>query len=186
MSRFEDANWDNTEQEALRNGIYTCFYTNACPQVVALNRAGGLWGKLEKAVLEKGIKTEKGKQARMTVLNGPIFSEEKDRIFKGVRIPMEYFKIVLWLTDDNQLKATGFKLSQETLVNDIRFDESMRLDAEALDIDKDVVFKQCQCSIKKLSDLTHIDFKHLEPFDTFVPNNESDEMLIVDTESIVL
>ncbi len=186
MSRFEDANWDNTKQEALRNGIYTCFYTNACPQVVALNRAGGLWGKLEKAVLEKGVKDEQGRQARMTVFNGPIFNEEKDRIFKGVKIPMEYYKIIVWLTDDNKLRATAFKLSQETLVDDIRFDESMRIDEEALDIDKDLVFKHFQCSIKKLGKLTHIDFKHLEPFDTFVPNNGREEMLIENTESISL
>lgn len=88
MSRFEDANWDESESEAdaLRNGIYTCFYTNACPQVVALNRAGGIWGKLEKQILEKGIKKEAGKLARMTVFNGPIFDDAKDRIFKGVKI----------------------------------------------------------------------------------------------------
>lgn len=89
MSRFEDANWDKKEADAKRNGIYTCFYTNACPQVVALNRAGGFWGQLEKQVLEKGIKKEAGKQARMTVFNGPIFDEEKDRLFKSVTIPMK-------------------------------------------------------------------------------------------------
>jgi endonuclease G len=186
MSRFEDANWDNTEQEALRNGIYTCFYTNACPQVVALNRAGGLWGKLEKAVLEKGVKDEQGEQARMTVFNGPIFNEEKDRIFKGVKIPVEYYKIIVWLTDDDKPRATAFRLSQETLVNDIQFDERMRIDEEALDIDKNVIFKHFQCSIKKLRTLTHIDFKHLEPFDTFVANNDGEEMLIESTESIAL
>jgi hypothetical protein len=71
-------------------------------------------------------------------------------------------------------------------VNDIRFDESMHLDAEALDIDKDVVFKQFQCSIKKLGKLTHIDFKHLEQLDTFVANNDHEEMLIENTESIAL
>jgi endonuclease G len=154
--------------------------------VVALNRAGGLWGKLEKAVLEKGVKDEHGEQARMTVFNGPIFTEEKDRIFKGVKIPMEYYKIIVWLTDDDKPRATAFRLSQETLVNDIQFDERMRIDEEALDIDKDVIFKHFQCSIKKLRTLTHIDFKHLEPFDTFVANNGGEEMLIESTESIAL
>lgn len=188
MSRFEDANWDNTENEALRNGIYTCFYTNACPQVGDLNRSGGLWGKLEKAVLEKGIKKQAAEQARMTVFNGPIFNEEKDRIFKGVRIPMEFFKIVLWLTDDDKLKATAFRLSQEALVDDIRFDESMRIDEEALDIDKDVAFKHYQCSIKRLGQLTNIDFGPLKQYDTFTASNASgdEECLIDAVESIVL
>jgi endonuclease G, mitochondrial len=186
MSRFEDADWDDTEKDALRNGVYTCFYTNACPQVAGLNRAGGLWGQLEKAVLEQGIKKEKAKQARMTVFNGPIFDEEKDRIFKGVKIPMQFYKIILWLTDAGKLKATAFKLSQETLVTDIKFDESMRLDQEALDIDQDVVFKSSQCTVKSLSDLTHIDFKSLEKYDTFKASHGGAETVIKNTESMVL
>ena len=110
MSRFEDANWDDTEEMALRNGEYTCFYTNACPQVEKLNRAGGLWGKLEKAILEKGVKEETGKLSRMTVFNGPVFNAEKDQVFRGVTIPMEFYKIILWLNDNEELRATAFKL----------------------------------------------------------------------------
>ena len=186
MSRFEDANWDDTEEDALRNGKYTCFYTNACPQVVKLNRASGLWGKLEKAILEKGIKQEEGKLARMTVFNGPIFNEDKDRIFKGERIPMEYYKIILWLNDQKKLKATAFKLSQETLVDHIRFDEAMRIDEEALDIDKDMVFKEYQCSIKSLDKLTGIDFSHLFEYDTFKSRRGRDEEEIKDEEGMML
>lgn len=190
MSRFEDANWDESESEAdaLRNGIYTCFYTNACPQVVALNRAGGLWGKLEKEILEKGIKKEAGDQARMTVFNGPIFDDTKDEIFKGVKIPMQYFKLILWLNDDGELKATGFKLSQELLVDHIQFDEAMRLDEEeALDIDKNTKFEKYRCSVKKLSRLTKINFEQLEQFDTFASDDDNEEeVLIEDAEALML
>jgi endonuclease G len=186
MSRFEDANWDDSEAAALRNGVYTCFYTNACPQVGDLNRAGGLWGKLEKAILEKGVKKETDKkEARMIVFNGPIFNDDKDRIFKGVKIPMEFFKVIVWLNDDGKPRATAFKLSQETLVDDVKFDESMRLDQEALDIDKDVLFKNYQCSLKHLGKLTKIDFKALERFDTFIAS-EDDECFIDHVESLVL
>ncbi|HLO59230.1 MAG TPA: DNA/RNA non-specific endonuclease [Bacteroidales bacterium] len=186
MSRFEDANWGDTKSDALRNGIHTCFYTNACPQVVALNRAAGIWGKLEKAVLEKGITKEAGKQAKMTVFNGPIFNEEKDRIFKGVVIPIEFYKVIVWLDDNNKPKATAFKLSQEMLVDPIKFDESMRVEQEALDIDKDVKFKNFQCSIKMLSRLTNIDFKALEKFDTFKTQDGSEEFVIESTDKLVI
>ncbi len=185
MSRFEDANWDNTEKDALRNGVYTCFYTNACPQVVKLNRAGGLWGKLEKAVLEKGVKKEKGKLARISVFNGPIFNDDKDRVFKGVTIPMDYYKVILWLDDDKKLRATAFILSQELLVSKIKFDESMRMDEEALDIDKDVLFKNYQCSIKKLGTLTNIDFKHIEKYDTFKATPGGEESMLIENESAI-
>lgn len=185
MSRFEDANWDTTEEKALRNGIYTCFYTNACPQVPALNRTG-LWGKLEKQVLEKGIKKEEGKLARMSVFNGPIFDSSKERIFKGVVIPMQFFKIILWLNEDQQLRATAFKLTQEALVDEIQFDEAMRIDEEALDMDKVVAFKNFQCSIKSLSALTDLDFKHLEPFDTFRTQNGENEIVLNTEEALML
>jgi endonuclease G, mitochondrial len=187
MGRFEDANWDTTEEKALRNGIFTCFYTNACPQVPGINRQGSnIWGKLEKAVLEQGIKKEKGKQARMTVFNGPIFDDKKDRIRLGVFVPMQFFKIILWLNDDDELRATGFKLSQETLVTDDQFDESMLLGEEALDIDKLVAFKGYQCSIKSLSSLTKIDFSKIEKYDTYKIGTGNNETLLESTEGLML
>lgn len=195
MSRFEDANWDTAsdavkrEANAKRNGIYTCFYTNACPQVPGINRIGdNLWGKLEKAVLEKGIKKQTNKkEARMSVFNGPIFDETKDRIRKGVVIPMQFYKIILWVDDNNKLKATGFKLSQETLVTDDQFIENLLLGEEALDIDKLVSYKKYQCSIKKLGTETQIDFSHIEAFDTFKPGaGGGDEMLLNNEEGLML
>ena len=186
MSRFEDANWDTTEAKALRNGIYTCFYTNACPQVPGINRNGdNLWGKLERAVLEKGVKKQKGKQAKMSVFNGPMFDDKKDRIRLGVAVPMQFFKIVLWLDDNEKLKATAFKLSQEKLVTDDQFDESM-LAEEALDIDKLIAYKNYQVSIKSLGNLTKIDFSKIEKYDTFKSSNGDDETLLTDEESIIL
>lgn len=185
MSRFEDANWDDTEEEAFRNGQYTCFYTNACPQVVKLNRTG-LWGNLEKAILEKGVKEEQGKLARMTVFNGPVFNEDKDRIFRGHVIPMEYYKIILWLNDAKKLRATAFKLSQETLVDHIRFEESMMIEEEALDIDKEVKFLNYQCSIKSLEKATGIDFSHLVEYDTFKVRRGNEESLIENEEALML
>jgi endonuclease G, mitochondrial len=185
MSRFEDANWDKKEADAKRNGIYTCFYTNACPQVVALNRAGGFWGQLEKQILEKGVKKEAGKQARMTVFNGPVFDKDKDRLFKSVAIPMQFFKIICWLDDANKLKVTAFKLSQETLVDHIDFDEMARMDdLEALDIDKVTKFRKLQCTVKSLTKATNIDFSGLEKFDTFKAGG--DEVELASAEEMML
>jgi len=97
---------------------------------------------------------------------------------------MQFYKIVLWLNDDDELKATAFKLSQETLVTDDQFDESMQLGEEAIDIDKLVAYKRYQCSIKSLTALTHIDFSYLEDYDTFSPSNGSEETLIVNEDEI--
>ena len=151
MSRREDANWGATPEDAKRNADLTCMYTNACPQVAKINQSGkkGLWGILEKVVLESGAIMEKRKTAKITVFNGPLF-KEGDPVFRGIQVPMDFYKIVLWLTDDGNLRATAFKLSQIELVSDIDF--------EQLDLDQNTEFKEFQCSIKSLQKETKIDF----------------------------
>lgn len=189
MSRYQDAKWayPASKDNEQRNGVYTCFYSNACPQVPGLNRASGIWGKLEKAVLEKGVKKQVGAETKMIVFNGPIFNKKIDKIFRGVRTPMEFFKIIVWPDDDNNLKATAFKLSQEKLVTNIQFDESLRLeDLEALGIDINKQFKNYQCTIDSISQATEIDFKGLEQYDTFKPNNGEDDLELNNLESIIL
>jgi endonuclease G len=172
MSRREDANWGLTPEDAKRNADLTCMYTNACPQVAKINQSGkkGLWGILEKVVLENGAIVENGKTARISVFNGPIFKED-DPVFRGIQVPMDFYKIVLWLTDKGGLKATAFKLSQVELVSDIDF--------EQLDLDQNTEFKEFQCSIKSLQKDTKIDFSGLIEFDTFDGNgNGAEEMAI--------
>lgn len=160
MSRREDANWGATAGDAKRNADLTCMYTNACPQVSKINQSSknGLWGILEKVVLEHGAEAENGKTARISVFNGPVFKED-DPVFGSVQVPMDFFKIVLWLTDDGDLKATAFRLSQVELVDDI--------DWEALDLDQNTEFKEYQCSIASLQKDTLIDFSAIIPYDTF-------------------
>jgi endonuclease G len=176
MSRREDANWGSTAENAKRNADLTCMYPNACPQVAAINQSSrkGLWGLLEKVVLETGALAEKGKTAKISVFNGPIFKED-DPVFRGIQVPMDFYKIVLWLTNKGELKATAFKLSQTELVGDIDF--------EALDVDQNTAFKEYQCSIKSLQKETKIDFSGLIPFDTF-EGNEDENLELLSTVDV--
>ena len=160
MSRREDANWGETPEDAKRNADLTCMHTNACPQVPAINRSNkkGLWGSLEKVILEKGATREEGKIGKISVFSGPIF-KESDPVYKGVQIPMEFYKIVLWLNDAKELQATGFKLSQRELIGDIDFED--------IGINRNIVFKPYQCSIQSLQMMCSIDFSDLFDYDTF-------------------
>jgi endonuclease G len=170
MSRREDANWGATPGDAKRNADLTCMYTNACPQVAKINQSGrkGLWGVLEQVVLERGAEIENGKTAKISVFNGPIFKDD-DPVFRGIQVPMDFYKIVLWLTDNNNFKATAFKLSQVELVGDVDF--------EQLDLDQNTEFKEFQCSIKWLHEKTKMNFSSLFKFDTF-EGNEGDEVAL--------
>lgn len=179
MSRREDANWGNTAEFAKRNADFTCMYTNACPQVAKLNQSSkkGLWGKLEKIVLETGAENEKGRTAKISVLNGPIF-KDNDPVFRGIQVPLEFYKIILWLTNSGQLKATAFKLAQTNLVSNIDF--------EQIDIDQNVEFQQYQCSIKSLQSSTKLDFSNLIPLDTYKGNGEVALNSELEVQSLIL
>ncbi|MEO7959961.1 MAG: DNA/RNA non-specific endonuclease [Ginsengibacter sp.] len=168
MSRREDANWGTTAEEAKKNADLTCMYTNTCPQLAGLNQSGrkGLWGKLEKVVLESGAEAETGRTGKISVFNGPVF-KEADPVFRGIQIPMDFYKIILWLTDNGNLKATAFKLTQVGLTDDIDF--------EQLDLEQNSEFKEFQCSIKSLQEATQIDFSDLFQYDTF-EGNEGEEV----------
>ena len=177
MSRREDANWGITAEEAKRNADLTCMFTNACPQVPKINQSSrkGLWGILEKVVLEKGAEAEQGKTAKISVFNGPVFKDD-DPVFRGIQVPMDFYKIVLWLTDKGDLKATAFKLSQTELVGDINFEE--------LDLDQNTAFKAYQCTIKSLQAETNIDFSALFQYDSF--ENKNMDKVEVNSENEVM
>ncbi|HVY75198.1 MAG TPA: DNA/RNA non-specific endonuclease [Puia sp.] len=178
MSRREDADWGDNAADALRNANLTCMYTNACPQVPKINRSSsgkdlGLWGKLEQIVLEKGLEKEPGKTSKASVFNGPVFQND-DPVYKAIQVPMDFFKIVIWLTDAGKLKATAFRLSQTKLVSTINFEE--------IDVDKNTAFKPFQVSIKKLAQDTGFDFSALESIDTF--EGDQNKLTAITEESV--
>lgn len=177
MSRREDANWGNTPEEAKKFADLTCMFTNACPQINKLNQSSrrGLWGKLETVVLEQGAMLQQGRTARISVFNGPIF-KDSDPVFRGIQVPMDFYKIILWLSDSKALKATAFRLSQTELVDTIDF--------EAIDIDQNAEFAAYQVSIVSLEKETGIDFSGIIPFDTFDATSSHESLLIQSEEEI--
>lgn len=179
MSRREDANYADNPNDAKLFADMTCMHTNACPQVGKLNRSSskGLWGKLEKVILEKGVSVESGKQSRISVYNGPIFAES-DPVFRGVQIPMEFWKMVVWRDDKNKLKATAFKLTQVPLVADINF--------EAIDVDQNMEFREFQISIEQLASLTGLDFSAYKKYDTFGKKIKAKKEVKLETEEALL
>lgn len=162
MSRREDADYGTTAQVAEQAANMTCMLTNACPQVPKLNRSPGLWGELEKIVLEQGARLETGVESKICVYNGPVFVDS-DPVYQGVQVPLRFFKIVVWLNGQNQQKTTAFILSQEDLVGGIQFEE--------LDFNKQ--FVEHQCSVVYLEGLTGLTFDRIRDWDTYVdPNHE--------------
>jgi endonuclease G len=151
LARREDAEWGETMAAAKRAADMTCSYTNAIPQVPALNRAimgyHGLWGLLEAKLLEAGVRNENRKSARVCVFSGPLFTPD-DPVYKGVQVALSCFKVVAWYDGTGALRTTCFRLSQESLVGEVDF-EVLRFDD---------VFKTYQCPLAEIEKVTGLAF----------------------------
>jgi endonuclease G len=130
IARRADLLWGNLE-EAKRANKDSFFFTNIAPQMDDFNQSGkgGLWGRLEDAVFQDTDVQD----LKLSLFGGPVFHED-DRQFKGVKLPREYWKIMIFI-EDNKLKAKGFMLTQNLDV------------LEVLELDK---FRVYQVALKEI------------------------------------
>lgn len=110
LARRADLLWGGPEeaQQANRDSFR---YTNIAPQIDDFNQSSrnGLWGRLEDALFEGGDVDD----LRASVFGGPVFRDD-DRVYRGVPLPREYWKLVLFL-EDGALRARAFLLAQDLL-----------------------------------------------------------------------
>jgi endonuclease G len=149
VARRADLCW-GSDTEARQANRDSFFFTNITPQMDDFNQSsqGGLWGKLEDAVFED-VDVE---NLRVSVIGGPVFRDD-DREFRGIKIPREFFKVLIFM-EDGALKSKAFLLTQS-------------LDAlEALDLDEFRVFEVTLAEVEQRCDFTFPDA--LKSADTFI------------------
>jgi endonuclease G len=161
----------------------TFHYTNCSPQHKNFNEQGGVWFNLEQHVQKQA------KGQRFNVLGGPVFGAN-DPLYRGVLIPLQFWKIIAYLTDKGALAAAGFLLSQEEDVAGIPLEG---LQEEGFSPGK---FVTEQRPIRYLAQLTKLDFGPLVKADAladtpdealFTESAEGDRPLeITDLSQIVL
>ncbi|MFC6089914.1 DNA/RNA non-specific endonuclease [Saccharothrix lopnurensis] len=105
LARRADLLWG---PDAARANVDSFFFTNITPQVDDFNQSSrrGLWGRLEDAVLADA----KADRLRVSVYGGPVFRAD-DRVFRGVALPREYWKVVVFASG-GALTARAFLLTQ--------------------------------------------------------------------------
>lgn len=113
-----DPCWGLPEQSNLAEKD-TFHFTNACPQHQRFNPA--IWLELERNILEKGCITHK---EPISVFCGPVLRTH-DRalnipeVDSTVKIPLEFWKVVVWKKLDGKKYAVGFLQSQKSLVENL-------------------------------------------------------------------
>jgi endonuclease G, mitochondrial len=156
LVRRADAAWGTTRAEAKRANDDTFHFTNCSPQHEIFNqatKANGhgllLWGNIEEHVAKQGRENNR----RLCVFNGPVF-RGNDRKHRGLRIPKEFWKVVVLENDAGKPTALAFVLSQHGLIRD--------LPPEEFEVGPYFPF---QVKVRKIEDLTKLDLGELRQHD---------------------
>jgi endonuclease G len=92
----------------------TFHFTNCAPQHERFNQGQDLWQGLENYILGNAG----AHRHRITVFTGPVLDDD-DPIYKGVRLPLAYWKIIAYEREDGTMAAAGYVLEQAKLVEDL-------------------------------------------------------------------
>ncbi len=149
LVRRADAAWGRTEREAKLANDDTFHFTNCSPQHEITNQGKvkdappglKLWGKLEDHISSQGKKDKR----KLNVFNGPVF-RPRDTVYRGVRIPKEFWKVVVFENDSGQPAAAAFVLTQAELIQGLE---------EEFEVGE---YKAVQVRIEDLAAKTDLDF----------------------------
>ncbi len=143
LVRRQDPNWGDDAEVANKD---TFHFTNCSPQMSAFNQK--TWLELENYILDN---TKRWK-ARATVFTGPVFAED-DRVYRGVKIPTAFWKVVAYVGDDGKPSASAYMIDQSRELGQL-----------------DLIFGQLrtyQRSVIQIEKLTGIRFGTLADYDGF-------------------
>ncbi|MEP0191923.1 MAG: DNA/RNA non-specific endonuclease [Erythrobacter sp.] len=154
LFRRLDGAWGETRAVALKADHDTYHWTNIAPQHEVFNQSKlkptlDLWGQLENEV----TRVAKQRNTRATIINGPIFDDDNDPMYRGLQVPLNYWKIIAH-NDDDGIKVYAFVLEQSEFVADIRAESRAFED-----------FEVNQLSVRALGEQTGIDFGEFALFD---------------------
>lgn len=129
----------------------TFHFTNCSPQHKKFNQGASLWAGLEDYLLN----TAKAEKLRLTVFTGPAFTAS-DPEFRGIHIPLAFWKIPVFRRPDGSHSASAYMISQHQLVKDM--------------LREAFTPATFQVPVRRITELTGLDFTYL--FDWDPMNNE--------------
>ncbi len=123
----------------------TFHFTNCSPQHSGMNQI--TWLGLEDYILQNA----RVHGLRICVFTGPVLRDD-DMVYRGMRIPKEYWKVVAFRADDRP-SATAYMVSQGKLIEDLEFVFGR--------------YKTYQVAIAEVQEVAALDFGELRRFDGF-------------------
>lgn len=111
LVRRRDPGW-GPEEIARAATEATFAYTNAAPQAAGFNQSKELWLGLEDHVLQYADAND----LRVSVFTAPVLGAD-DPEYRGVRLPLRFWKVAAWSPARDALAAAGFVLDQSALID---------------------------------------------------------------------
>jgi endonuclease G len=177
LVRRADSAWGSTAKAAKLANDDTFHFTNCSPQHEIYNQSAKasskhllLWGNLENHVAKQAKASSDGK---LCVFNGPIL-RLNDPLHRGLRVPKEFWKIIVYKRDSGKPGAVAFLLSQTQLIKNLPEEE---FEAEE--------YRPFQVRVQEIEKKTKLDFGKLSTFDPLtIGVHES--LFETDTEAVPL
>ena len=133
LTRRSDPTW-GTPESAERANADTFHFTNCAPQHFRFNQSARYWQGVERYVLETGLLQATGPDARLSVLQGPIYNDAIDLWMDNqVQIPSSFWKVVVWKGAQG-LKAVGMVVDQLPLLSETRSYMGQPKDVKFVDV----------------------------------------------------
>ncbi|HTF96785.1 MAG TPA: DNA/RNA non-specific endonuclease [Cellvibrio sp.] len=144
LVRRLDPAWGSIS-EALNANNDTFHFTNCSPQHAGFNQSSETWQGIENYLLNSAQQDRKA----LTIFTGPVLTDE-DPLYRGVRLPLHFWKIALFAKNDGTLSVTAYLLSQEDLVGDVSGLE--RFDPEVFQVTVDEIIARTGLDFSYLLD----------------------------------
>ncbi|MBA3509917.1 MAG: DNA/RNA non-specific endonuclease [Thermoleophilaceae bacterium] len=150
LVRRLDPAWGTSDATAKLANDDTFHFTNCTPQHKDFNQRQTSWAGLEDYILENAD----NRDFKVSVFTGPVFASD-DEEYRGVKLPRQFWKVVIMVKADGQPSATAYLLSQESLLQGLEAEEQFSYAA----------YRTYQVQVARIADLTGLSFGALENFD---------------------
>lgn len=162
MTKREDVQWGESDEEAKNAALSTFYYTNAVPQLDKLNR--GIWSKIESFILHSEAVED---QLKITLLTGPVLADDDPEFVtkvnnQTVKIPNLFWKIIYYKNPSGEIHRTAFIANQKNLLQERRIVKPPARGDIKKDVDLFMSFKDAetyQTEVSLIEKLTGMKFK---------------------------
>jgi endonuclease G len=128
----------------------TFHLTNCTPQHHEFNAGRTLWLGLEDYVLQNAVTSD----LKVSVLSGPVL-DDHDPEYRGVSLPLQYWKIVTMVRSDNgKPSVTAYLLSQKSLLDEFRSERTSGALPESFSFG---AYRTFQVPVRRIAGLTGLD-----------------------------